>query len=503
MRHTTRLLSALMLCLAASPAPAQPDLAARVKAFGNAHRREIVTEFLKLVSLPDIHGDASALQKNAALLQQMMQKRGLETALWQTSGGVPVVFGEKKAPGATRTILFYIHYDGQPVEAKRWAQPDPFVPVVRTASIEAGGKDVTDLANAAFPDDWRIYARAAGDDKAPIEAMLAALDAIGSAPKVNVKIILHGEEEGRGPGLDEVIRQYPDRLKSDLLVILDGPQHASGNATIFYGARGGAGLDVTVYTARQGMHSGNYGNWMPDANVRLAQLISSMVSPTGKVVIPGFYSDVLPFKPDARAMMDAVPDNSRDIQLAFGVGSLDGAASSLQEAVNLPSFSIHQMQGGEVGGVIAASATAQIAMRLVADNDPSVMVERVTGFIRAQGYFITDKDPDVATLAAHARIARLIPRVPFDGSGAWRTDPGNPQAVAATQALRSVWGAKVVRIRTLGGTVPASAFIDAYHVPTVGVSLANYDDNQHSDNENVRIGNIFDGMVTLSALMMH
>jgi acetylornithine deacetylase/succinyl-diaminopimelate desuccinylase-like protein len=499
--QTYRKVLAGLLSLLAMPAAAQPEFAVRVRRYADAHRTEIVAEYLKLLSLPDIHGDAPALQRNAGLLQEMMKKRGLETALWQTSSSVPVVFGEKRVPGARRTILFYIHYDGQPVDPKHWSQPDPFVPVIRTASIEAGGKPVSDLS--AISDAWRVYARAAADDKAPIEALLCSLDALGGTPKENIKIILHGEEEGRGPGLDEVIAKYPERLKSDLLVILDGPQHASGQPTIFYGARGGVGLELTVHTARQGMHSGNYGNWMPDANVRLAQLIASMVLPSGKIAIPGFYSDVLPFSKQAHTMMDAVPDQPRKIQQDFGVGSLDGAASSLQEGLNMPAFSIHQMKGGEVGGVIAASASAQIAIRLVAENDPAAMVERVTQFIRDQGYFITDKEPDLATLASHARIARLVPRVAEGGSGAWRTDPDNPQAVFATEALRAVWGDRLVRIRTLGGGVPASPFINAYHVPTVGVSLANYDDNQHSDNENLRLGNLFEGMVTLSALMMH
>jgi len=490
-----------LLCLSAAPAAAEPGFVTRVRDYAQVHRADILAEFLKLLALPNIHGDVPALQRNALLLQDMMKKRGLDTALWPTSSGVPVVFGEKRGRGTARTILFYLHYDGQPVDPKRWHQPDPFVPVIRTSSIETGGKIVSDLS--APSDEWRVYARASGDDKAPIEALLCALDALGGAPKINVKIILHGEEEGRGPGLEEVIANYPGRLKSDLLVILDGPQHASGRPTIFYGARGGAGLDVSVYTAKQGMHSGNYGNWMPDANVRLAQLISSMVSPSGKAVIPGFYSDVPPFSPEVRTMMDMVPDQAAKMQQDFGVGSLDGAASSLQEGLNLPAFSIHQMKGGEVGGVIAARADAQIAMRLVVENDPKVMAERVTEFIRGQGYFITDKEPDLAALASHPRIARVIPRLAEGGSGAWRTDPANPQAVFATDALRAVWGDSLVRIRTLGGGVPAAPFIAAYHVPTVGVSLANYDDNQHSDDENMRLGNIFDGMVTLAALMMH
>ena len=167
----------------------------------------------------------------------------------------------------------------------------------------------------------------------------------------------------------------------------------------------------------------------------------------------------------------------------------------------MPSFSVHDMKGGEVGGVIPASASAQIEVRLVKDNDPKVMIERITAFVRAQGYFITDKDPDVATLAAHSRVAKVV-RGARNG-GAWRTEPSDPQAAFATEALRAVWGDRLVRIRTLGGSVPAGPFIEAYKVPTVGISIANYDDNQHTDNENVRIGNIFDGMITLAALMMH
>ena len=500
---SSRIFSLLALtCSVVSSLPAQTVDVSRVHTYADTHRREIVGEYLKLLSLPNIHGDAKALQANADLLAAMMKKRGLDTAIWPTSSGVPMVFGEKTTPGAKRTILFYIHYDGQPVDAKRWAQPDPFVPVVRTDSIEAGGTVVTDLSSATFPDAWRIYARAAGDDKAPIEAFLCALDAIGSSQRENVKLFLDGEEEGGGKGLAEVIQKYPEKLRSDLLVILDGPQHPSG-PTIYYGARGGASVNVTVYTAKQGMHSGNYGNWMPDANVRLAQLISSMVDSTGKVVIPGFYSDVLPFATEAKAMMDAVPDQSAQMQRDFGVGSLDGAAHSLQEGLNLPAFSVHTMKGGEVGGVIAASATAEIAMRLVKENHPQVMAERVIDFIRAQGYYIVDKDPDVATLASHAKVAKVTSRaLTATSGGAWRTDPNDPQAVFATNALKAVWGDKVVRIRTLGGSVPASPFIDAFHVPTVGVSIANYDDNQHTDNENIRLGNLFDGVTTLASMML-
>jgi acetylornithine deacetylase/succinyl-diaminopimelate desuccinylase-like protein len=161
---------------------------------------------------------------------------------------------------------------------------------------------------------------------------------------------------------------------------------------------------------------------------------------------------------------------------------------------------VHMMKGGEVGGVIAASAAAEIAMRLVKENSPRQMVERVLAHIRKQGYFLVDKDPETDTLAAHPRIAKVTVRAPV-ASGAWRTDPEIPEARFVTDALRSRWGEALVRVRTLGGGVPADPFIDAFHVPTVGVSLANYDDNQHTDNENLRLGNLWNGILTLAAIM--
>jgi acetylornithine deacetylase/succinyl-diaminopimelate desuccinylase-like protein len=225
-----------------------------------------------------------------------------------------------------------------------------------------------------------------------------------------------------------------------------------------------------------------------------------MFDPKGKVVIDGFYHDVLPFPPAAVKMMQEVPDDSETMRRLYGLGSTDGAASSLQEGLNLPAFSVHVMRGGEVGGVIAASSTAEIALRLVKENSPRQMVDRVVAHIRKQGYFIVDKDPDAATLAAHPRIAKVTTRGGAT-SGAWRTDPEIPEARFITDALRAHSQGRLVRIRTLGGGVPAGPFIDTFHVPTLGLSLANYDDNQHTDNENLRLGNLWNGIATLAAIM--
>lgn len=493
----TRYFLTLISLLLAVPAVGQP---ADVGRFVRDHQNDIVREFMALVAIPNVRTDVPNIRRNAEQLRQMLERRGMKPEVWDTPS-TPLVYGERLVPGATRTILFYLHFDGQAVDKTRWKQADPFQPVLRTGSIEDGAEDVHDIASrTTFPDHWRIYARSAGDDKGPIQAFVSAMDAIGGTPTHNIKVILHGEEEGGGPALDHVVKNHADKLRSDVLVIVDGPQHPSGKPTLFYGARGGASLELTVYTAKSAMHSGNYGNWLPDANVRLSQLLSTMVSPTGKVVIKGFYDDVLPFAAPALTMMRAVPDDSASMQRLYGLGSTDGAAASLQEGLNLPSFSIHTLKGGEVGGVIAASATAEIALRLVKENSPRVMVDRVIAHIREQGYFIVDREPDTATLAAHPRIARVTSRAGAT-SGAWRTDPDVAEARAITEALRARYGGDLVRIRTLGGGVPANAFIDAFHVPTVGLSLANFDDNQHTDNENLRLGNLWNGIETLAALM--
>jgi len=489
-------LAALLTLLCLQPAFAQQ---VDVERYVREHQAAIVREFMELVAIPNVRTDLPNIKRNADQLRQMLERRGMKPEVWDTPS-TPMVYGERLVTGATRTLLFYLHYDGQPVDKTRWMQPDPFQPVLRAGSLEEGAEEIRDVSgHSTFPDNWRIYARAAGDDKGPIQAFVSAMDAIGDRPTHNIKVILDGEEEGGGPALDDVIKNHAEKLRSDVLILVDGPQHPSGKPTMYYGARGGVGLDVTVYTAKGAMHSGNYGNWLPDANVRLAQLIASMVDPTGKVAIEGFYDDVLPFPEAAVKMMQAVPDDTAAMRRLYGLGSTDGAASSLQEGLNLPSFSVHMMKGGELGGVIAASATAEIALRLVKENSPRTMVDRVLAHIRKQGYFVVDKEPDTAMLTAHPRIAKVVTRAA--GIGAWRTDPDVPEARFVTDALRSRYGEGVVRIRTLGGSIPADRFIDAFHVPTVGISLANFDDNQHTDNENLLLGNLWNGIVTLAAIM--
>ena len=401
------LAAAALLLMSVSTAAAQNTA---VRQYVRDHQPAILREFLELVAIPNVRTDLPNIRRNAELLKRMLDARGLAGEIWDTPS-TPLVFGERRVPGATKTVLFYIHFDGQAVDAKRWKQPDPFKPVLRTGAIEDGAREVTDLASLkTFPDDWRVYARAAGDDKGPIQAFVSALDALGATPTHNIKVILHGEEEGGNVSLPAAIAAHGDRLRSDVLIILDGPQHPSGKPTIYYGARGGAGVDVTVYTAKSGMHSGNYGNWMPDANIRLAQLLGTFVDASGRVVIKGFYDDVPAFGEADRQLMAAVPDNTAAMRQAYGIGSVSGAAASLQEGLNLPALSIHTMSGGEVGGVIAASASAEIALRLVKENAPRTMAARVEHALQQLGVA-----SDIGQVGSHIRNGDQIEDLADDG----------------------------------------------------------------------------------------
>src|SRR6516165_10110098 len=294
----------LIVLLALVAGLEQPDLKTAVSSWVAAHRQAVIDELLELLAIPNVASDTPNIRRNADHLRALLARRSFAAEVLETTGN-PLVFGNLTVPGATRTVLFYLHYDGQPVDPSKWRQPDPFTPVTRGDGAEA-----------------RIYARSASDDKAPIVALLAGLDALRSAnlaPTSNVKIIVDGEEEAGSVSLVPAIGRYREKLRADLMVILDGPGHSSGRPTVAFGARGIATVDLTVYGPKTGVHSGNYGNWIPNPAMRLAQLLASMKTEDGRVTVAGYYDAVPPLSADDRAMLDGVPDDSDRMLKTFGV----------------------------------------------------------------------------------------------------------------------------------------------------------------------------------------
>lgn len=498
-------IAAIVVSAGALSAASSTPLRQQVSTYVSLHQREIVRELVELLSIPNVAPDAANIRRNAEHLRAMFAKRGFTAGLLETSGN-PLVHAELRVPGATRTLLLYSHYDGQPVNPAEWKQKDPWTPVLRRGRLQDGAGDVAWPDVTAFEPDWRVYARSASDDKSPIVMILTAIDALkanGLQPTSNIRVILDGEEEAGSPSLVPAITQYRDRLAADLMLIFDGPIHTSGRPTIAFGARGILTGTLTVYGPRSGVHSGNYGNWIPNPALRLAHLLASMKDDRGRVQVAGFYDGVQPLPDEERALLAAVPDDSERMLRAFGVAAPEAAGRSLQEGLQTPTLNIRGLASAFVGAgartIIPDRAVAEIDIRLVKETRAADLRARVDAHLRAQGYHLLDREPNDAERATHARLASMV----WDASAteAFRTPPLHPQARALAAALERVYGAPPVQIRTLGGTVPIAPFIDALGFPAALVPTVNFDNNQHEENENLRLGHFFDGIVTAAAVL--
>jgi len=293
--------AAISLLIALLPFPAVAQKATAPNAAAKAvreHRQEnedrIMRELREFLAIPNIASDTKNIQKNAERLREMLEARGIETHFLPIEGRGPVVFGKLETPGAKRTVIFYAHYDGQPVDAAAWTDRAPFEPILYDNAIEAGGKRIPFPATATtshYKDDWRIYARSASDDKSPIVALLAALDALNENKillTVNLKVVFEGEEEAGSEHLQQTLELHKNLLAGDVLLTGDGPVHPSGRPLVFFGARGDIGLDVTVYGPVRALHSGHYGNWAPNPALELSRLLAAMKDENGRVKIPGY-----------------------------------------------------------------------------------------------------------------------------------------------------------------------------------------------------------------------
>ena len=495
---------ALALALVLTTSAAAQELRQQVEAHVEQSQKAIVSELWEALGLKAVARDLESSGRKAEYLAERFRARSFTVELLPTDGN-PLVWAERTVPGAERTFLLYAHYDGQPVDPSRWEQDDPFRPVLRSGKLGEGARELDFDAESRFEDDWRIYARSASDDTAPIVAILAAVDALaaaGVAPSVNVRVILDGEEEAGSPNLVPAIGRYRDKLEADLMLILDGPLHPVGRPTVMYGARGNLGVELTVYGPKFPLHSGHYGNWAPNPAIRLAQLLASMKDDEGRVVIDGFY-DGITIDAETRAVLDSVPDDLEGLKELFGFSAPDQVGRSLQEAIQYPSLNVRGLRSAWVGAeartIVPDVAIAAIDIRLVKETTADAMFDKLLRHIRGQGYHVVEEPPDDSVRAAHPRIVRVDRR--GAGTNAFRTDLDDPEAQRVVEALTEMWSDAPLRVRTMGGTVPISPFVQALGFPALAVPTVNFDNNQHSPNENLRLGHFFDSIVTLAAIL--
>ncbi len=498
--RTWVVLPLLSLAVSAAPNP-QPAQAAR--AWRESHERAIVDEFFELLRIPNLASDTPNIRRNAEAIAKVMEKRGVKSRLLETPGAPPAVYGEIRTPGARRTIVFYAHYDGQPLDPKEWATP-PWQPVLRDKPLDRDGK-IIPLPESHFDPESRIYARSASDDKAPIIAMMSALDALHAAHvplESNVRFIFEGEEEAGSTHLGQIIAANKDLLSGDVWLICDGPVNQSRRQQIVFGARGVETLDITVYGPAHELHSGHYGNWAPNPAQMLARLLASMKDDDGRILIDHFYDGIEPLSATEKRAIAEAPRVDAELEREFWLGRIDGGGKSLLELLNEPSLNVRGMASSRIGAqasnVIPSTAMASIDIRLVKGIDHSAAAQRVIEHIRKQGYFVVDHDPDARTRMAHPRVAKVVPGE--FGYNASRTSMDLPISRMVIAAADSALG-PVVKLPTMGGSVPLVTIEDILKLPTITTPIANHDNNQHSFNENLRVQNLWDGIELMAALL--
>jgi acetylornithine deacetylase/succinyl-diaminopimelate desuccinylase-like protein len=492
----------LLLVLAALAGAPAGDWRGKVQAHVRANETAIFREFVELVSLPNLASDTTGIRRNAEHIVKMLERRGVSARLLEGEGGPHPVYGELLTPGARRTVLFYAHYDGQPVDPAKWASP-PWTPVLRDKPLHEGGRDLP-LDSSPLRGEWRLYARSTGDDKAPIVGFLAALDALKAAsvrPSVNLKFFFEGEEEAGSSHLAAVLARNRELLKADAWVLCDGPVHQTRRMQVFFGARGVTGLDLTVYGPLRALHSGHYGNWAPNPAVVLAELVAGLRDSEGRIKVSGFYDDVRPVTDAERKALDSSPDVDASLRAEFGLGATEAEGARLVDRLMLPALNVRGMAAGGVGSLAAnaipTEATASIDFRLVPDQTPEKVRARVEAHLRSLGYTIVYEMPTADARRSSARVVKLEWDMGYPPA---RTDMDLPFSRAVVRVASEAAGEPIVTLPTLGGSVPVHLFAETFRVPIVGVPIANHDNNQHAANENLRLQNLWDGITMYAGL---
>lgn len=420
------------------------------------------------------------------------------------TGGSPVLLAERSVSNPTRTVLVYLQADGQPVDPAAWNQADPFDPVLKERSEDRWSEIPWERVEGEIDPDWRVFARSASDSKGPIAQFLNAvtlLDRAGVEPDFDLKVIVDTEEEIGSPNLPATLIRNSDRLSGDMLVIFDGPPHVSNEPTLKFGARGIATVTLTVFGPRAPQHSGHYGNYIPNPAIRLAQLIATMKDDEGRVTIPGWYDGIV-LDDETRAILAEVPDDEVAIRRQMGIAEIDAVATGLQEAVQYPSLNVRGISAGWVGDevrtIIPATAVAEIDVRLVRETDGERMIGLLRDHIESQGYLLLDREPTEDERMSESRIARFRSSISY---GAFRTDFDSEPGVWLNGAMEHLFGSSPIRIRTSGGSIPISPFVETLGVPAVSVPTVNGDNNQHSPNENLRMGNFLEGIAIILSVL--
>lgn len=459
----------------------------------------------EFVSIPNLPQNQELMLDNINWVANQYRMLDFKTTLLSTST-IPILIAEKIFDPKLKTILFYFHIDGQAVDPVSWDQEDPFTPVLKEIdkndewnTIEWG------KLNENINDEWRIFARAAADDKAPIIMFLEALRILKTkeeTPKINIKVIFDPEEEYSSEALLSTLDKYKAHYASDYFIVMDGPIHNSNKPTLTFGCRGIATCSITTFGSRLPQHSGHYGNYVPNPVFDLANLLSSMKDEHGRVLIQDYYKDIH-IDAETNKILEAVPFDAEELNAELGIHSSEKVGSNYQESLQYPSLNVRQIgtswKGKGLKTIIPEYATAYMDIRLVPETEGKAQLQKIKSHIEKQGFYVIDREPTEEERQAHPKIVKFIASPEVINSFRTNTDSEFGKKIRAQ--LESKFGYAPITIRLMGGTVPIVPLINKLNVPTLIVPMVNMDNNQHSPNENIRIGNIRQGIKICLAIL--
>ena len=409
-------------------------------------------------TLPEHKGDC---RHAAEFLLAELKRIGFENARLIETVGHPLVYADWLHADGKPTALFYGHYDVQPTDPENeWITP-PFEPAER---------------------DGNLYGRGTCDDKGQVWAQIKGLESLlaanGKLP-INVRILLEGDEEVGGEGIEAFVASKPPELKADFALVSDTELFAPGLPTLCVGLRGMIYTELEVRGAKTDLHSGMYGGAAPNPFMALAQMLARLKDEDGHILIPGIYDDIIPPSPEELAAWRSLPFDEEQYRIAeVGSRTLVGEAgySVLERTWARPTLDVHGIPGGFIGAgaktVIPAKALAKVSMRLV----PGMTPARTFALYKAYVEEIAPAGVDVEVRLISAGDPCLIP-------------VDNPYVRAATRALHEVWGQDTVFIRS-GGSIPIVGDFDRHlGIPSVMMGFGLPDDNIHAPNEKFHLKN--------------
>ena len=422
---------------------------------------------------------------------------------------IPLMLASKHISDDYKTVLIYMHLDGQPVDLSKWNQENPFIPVYK---LKEDGKfvdyDSNKIANIDYETleekDIRIFARASSDAKGPVMMLIQAMKFMNSKNidnKFNLKLIMDFEEEKGSPSLPDAVKKHSTILKSDALLIFDGPQHESDLPTLNFGNRGISSITLKTYGPVVPQHSGHFGNYAPNPVFRMSNILSSMKDENGIVKIKGYY-DGITISDQVKKYLDNVPDNEDSMLNKMQFKKPESVGNSYQEAIQFPSLNVRGIRAGwvedEVRTIVPSECIAEIDVRLVIESDGYRLHDLIKKHIEDLGYVVLDHEPSKEERMKYEKIVKFNSTVSYP---AFRTDIDSDLGNWLSETLTRTFGVEPVLRRTSGGSVPISPFVNVLNIPAVGVPTVNKDNNQHSPNENIKLINYIKGIESFVGIL--